>query len=152
MGCWAGSQPPAPKQEGGLFSTACGMRPSARSPWFLVYFQAQEVSAKRLHAPPRHTPCVHAKLLQSVSQFYDPIDYSQPGSSVHGILQTRILEWVAMPSSRESSQPRDQTHVSYISCIGQQLLYHQCHLGSPTPSPAAPKLPSVPIEGFWGWA
>ena len=37
---------------------------------------------------------------------------SPPGSSVHGILQARILEWVAMPSSRGSSQPRDQTRVS----------------------------------------
>ena len=38
--------------------------------------------------------------------------YSMPGSSVHGILQARILEWVAMPSSRGSSLPRDQTQVS----------------------------------------
>ena len=44
---------------------------------------------------------------------------SPPGSSVHGILQARILEWVAMPSSRGSSPPRDQTQVSYISCIGR---------------------------------
>ena len=40
-----------------------------------------------------------------------------PGSSVCGILQATILEWVAMPSSRGSSWPRDQTHISYISCI-----------------------------------
>ena len=42
------------------------------------------------------------------------MDCSPPGSSVHGILQARILEWVAMPSSRGSSQPRDQTQVSHI--------------------------------------
>ena len=36
----------------------------------------------------------------------------------------RILEWVALPSSRGSSQPRDQTHVSYVSHIGRQALYH----------------------------
>ena len=48
----------------------------------------------------------------------DPVDCSLPGSSVHGILQARIPEWVAMPSSRGSSQPRNQTHISYISCIG----------------------------------
>ena len=47
-----------------------------------------------------------------------------PGSSVHGILQARILEWVAMPFSRGSSWPGDQTCVSYISCIGRQVLYH----------------------------
>ena len=43
------------------------------------------------------------------------MDFSPPGSSVHGILQARILEWVAMPSSRGSSQPRDQTQVSCIA-------------------------------------
>ena len=42
----------------------------------------------------------------------DPLDSSPPGSSVRGILQARMLEWIAMPSSRGSSQPRDQTHVS----------------------------------------
>ena len=41
----------------------------------------------------------------------DPMDCSPQGSSVHGILQARILEWVAMPFSWESSQPRDRTHV-----------------------------------------
>ena len=46
----------------------------------------------------------------------DPLDCSPPGSSVHGILQARIPEWVAMPSSRGSSQPRNQTHFSLGSC------------------------------------
>ena len=45
----------------------------------------------------------------------NPRDYSPPGSSVHGILQARILEWVAMPSSRGSSQHRDQTQVSHTA-------------------------------------
>ena len=40
-----------------------------------------------------------------------------------GILQSRIREWVAMPSSRGSFSPRDRTHVSYISCIGRWVLY-----------------------------
>ena len=44
---------------------------------------------------------------------------SLPGSSVHGILQARILGWIAMPSSRGSSQPRDRTLVSLVSCIGR---------------------------------
>ena len=47
-----------------------------------------------------------------------------------GILQARILEWVAMLSSRGSSRPRDRTHVSYVSCIGRRVLYHARHLGS----------------------
>ena len=56
------------------------------------------------------------------------------GSSVHGILQARILEWVAMPSSRGSSRPRDRTHVSYVSCIVRWVLYQYHHLGSPEKS------------------
>ena len=59
------------------------------------------------------------------------MDCSPPGSSVHGILQARIPEWVAMLSSRRSSWPRDWTCVSYVSCIGRQVLYHQCHLERP---------------------
>ena len=47
-----------------------------------------------------------------------------PGPSVHGILQGRILEWVAISSSRESSQPRDWTHDSYVSCFGRRVVYH----------------------------
>ena len=45
------------------------------------------------------------------------MDYSPPGSSVHGILQARILEWVAMPFARGSSRPRDWTCISCVSCI-----------------------------------
>ena len=47
--------------------------------------------------------CVCAELLQSSPTLRDPMDCSPPGASVHGILQARILEWVAMPSSRGSS-------------------------------------------------
>ena len=56
--------------------------------------------------------CVCAKLLQSCPTLCDPIDQRLPGCSVHGILQARVLEWVAMSSSRGSSQPRDQIQVS----------------------------------------
>ena len=68
--------------------------------------------------------CTHAKLLQSCLTLWDPMDWSLPGASVHGIFQTRILEWVAMPSSRGSSWLRDQTHVSFVSCIGRWIVYH----------------------------
>ena len=47
------------------------------------------------------------------------MDYSPPGSSVHGILQAKILEWVAISFSRACSQHRDQTDTSYISCTRQ---------------------------------
>ena len=49
---------------------------------------------------------------QSRPTLCGPMDSSPPGSSVHGILQARILEWVAIPFSRGSSQPRDRTQVS----------------------------------------
>ena len=64
--------------------------------------------------------CVCAKSLQSCLTHCDPMDCSPPGSSVHGILQARILEWVAMPSSRGPSRPRDRISI----CIVRQVLYH----------------------------
>ena len=65
--------------------------------------------------------CVCVLVAQSCLTLCDPMDCSPPGSSVHGILQARILEWVAISLSRESSWPRDQT---CISCIGRQILDH----------------------------
>ena len=56
-----------------------------------------------------------AKLLQLSPTLCDSMDYSPEGSSVHGILQARILEWVAMPSSRGSSWSRDRTTSTYIA-------------------------------------
>ena len=56
---------------------------------------------------------LHAKSLQSCPTLYNPMDHS---SSVHGILQARILEWIAMPSFRGSSQPRDRICVSHLLC------------------------------------
>ena len=53
-----------------------------------------------------------------------PYGLYPPGSSVPEILQTKILEWVAMPSSRGSSQLRDQTHISCISCIAGAFFSH----------------------------
>ena len=52
------------------------------------------------------------------------MDYSWPGSSIHGILQARILEWIASSSSRGFSQPRYRAHVSCITCIDMHILYH----------------------------
>ena len=50
--------------------------------------------------------------------------FATPWTVVHGILQTRILEWVAIFFSRASSWPRDGTRISYASCFGRQVLYH----------------------------
>ena len=65
-----------------------------------------------------------AKTLQLCPTLCNPMDCSLLGSCVHGIPQARILEWVTIPFSRGSSQPRDQTQVSYVFCIGRQVLYH----------------------------
>ena len=65
--------------------------------------------------------CVHAKSLQWCPNLCDPMDYSLPGSSVHGILQARILEWVAIPSSRASFWPTDQTCVFCGSWIAGEF-------------------------------
>ena len=56
-----------------------------------------------------------SEVVQSCPTLCDPVDCSPPGSSVHGILQARILEWVAISFSRGSSRPRDQTQVSCIA-------------------------------------
>ena len=66
--------------------------------------------------------CTHAESLQSCLTLQDPMDCSPPGSSVHGILQVRILEWFVMTSSRESSWPRDRTHMSCVSCTAVDSL------------------------------
>ena len=71
-----------------------------------------------------------------VTQLYpclwDSMDCIPPGSSVHGISQARILEWVAILFSKESSQPRDQTHVSCIAIWaisnGLWLQYDHCNM------------------------
>ena len=60
-------------------------------------------------------------------RLWDSMDCSLPGSSIHGILQARILEWVAMPSSRESSPPG----IKPTSLIGRRVLYHSHHQGCP---------------------
>ena len=67
------------------------------------------------------------------------MDCSSPGSSMHEIPQARILEWFVVPTSRGSSQPRDQTH---IPCIGRRILCHCATWGSPTFLVMVPVLPS----------
>ena len=70
----------------------------------------QWLSFERPGAPP-----LRKKIAQSSPTLWDPMDCSLSGSSVHGIFQARILEWVAISFSRGSSQPRDQTQLSYIA-------------------------------------
>ena len=67
---------------------------------------------------------VHYASARSCLTVCDSMDRSLPGSSVHGIFQARILEWVANSFSRGPSWSGDRTHVSWVSCIGRQILYH----------------------------
>ena len=100
-----------------------------------------------------------------VSDSLQPMDCSPAGSSVHRLLQARILEWVAMPSSGWSSWPRDQTCLSCIPWIGRQILYHwatwEGHLSGHYPSIRRPwttrqeqrqsPCTSVSSSVKWGW-
>ena len=63
-------------------------------------------------------------VIQACSILFDPMDYSPPGSSVRGIFQARIVEWVAISSSRGSSQHRDGTHVSCVPGIAGGFFPH----------------------------
>ena len=74
------------------------------------------------------------KVAQSCLTLCDPLDCSPPGSSVHGILQARTLEWVAVPFSRGSSQPRDRTQISRVAggfFTAERILYQLSYEGSP---------------------
>ena len=72
------------------------------------------------------------KVARSCPTLSDPMDCSSPGSSVHGILQARILQWVAMPSFKGSSQPRDRAQGSSPGLWHRrQILYHLSYQESP---------------------
>ena len=83
------------------------------------------------HTHPQMRVCM-LSLFSRIWLFATPWTIPCQASLSMGILQARILEWVAMPSSRGSFRPRDQTQVSYVSYTGSQILYHSCHLGSPS--------------------
>ena len=83
---------------------------------------------------PMCTPCVCACSVMSNS--VSPHGLYPPGSSIHGISQASILEWVTISYSRGSSRPRDQTH---ISCIGKWICLSLSHLGHPLDIMASPQ-------------
>ena len=66
-------------------------------------------------APQYNFMCVLVLVAQLCPTLRNPVDYSLPGSSVHGILQARKLKWIAIPFSKGSSLLRDGTWVSYIA-------------------------------------
>ena len=75
---------------------------------------------------------VKVSVVSEWHNFATPMDCSPPGSSVQGILQARILGWVAIPFSRGSSPPKDKT---LVSCIAGWFFYHLSHQGSPSVMP-----------------
>ena len=91
---------------------------------------------------------VEVLVAQSCPAVCDPMDYSFPGSSVHGILQARILEWVAISFSRGSSWPRDRTH---IFCLASGFFNTEPR-GKPTEPPGEPPKPQCDATKHWiGW-
>ena len=73
------------------------------------------------NSEPQWSKRLHAQLLLCLT-LCDPMDCSPQASSVHGIFQARVLEWVAIFSSKGSSWPRDQICISFISWTGKQIL------------------------------
>ena len=73
--------------------------------------------------------CCCWQVLSCVCLFVTPGDCSLPGSSVHWILQARILEWVAIPFSRGIFPTQGSTQVSCLCWTGRLILYHERHLG-----------------------
>ena len=90
--------------------------------WWWTGLPATLEMSSTLLDHPSHLPHLCPQSLQSCPTLCNPKDCSPPGPSVHGTLQARILEWVAMPSSRGCSQPKDQTHISCVSCVGRRVL------------------------------
>ena len=90
--------------------------------WYLYFITTIEIKVYWMNtwvniikADDHQIECYVYLVAQSGLTLCNPIDCSPPGSSVHGIPQTRILEWVAIPFSRGSSWPRNQIQVSYIA-------------------------------------
>ena len=80
------------------------------------FFNTRKFSILKFYSVNLSTmPCCCYLATKSCLTLCDPMDCSPPGSSVHGILQAGILEWVAIPLSWVSSRPRDRTHVSYLA-------------------------------------
>ena len=100
---------------------------------YLVIVASSLITASEPHGPKK--PLAHlfnilfsSEVAQLCLTPCDPMDCSLPGSFVHGILQTRILEWIAISFSRGSFRPRDRTQVS---CPAGGTLYRLSHQGSP---------------------
>ena len=123
---------------GGFFTAEPLGKPFAKGTIWCFYFPSKlqcvewPLGGKLVPVvPSAGFPTVLLVLTQWYPPLCDPKDCSPPDSSVHGILQARILEWIAISFSGGSFQPKDQTRASCISCIGRWILYHLTHRGSP---------------------
>ena len=97
--------------------------------------------------PDHRRPAVRLRMLSCVSlQPPPPPNCRPPGSSVRGIFPAGILDWVAISSSRGSSQLRDRTRVSCHSCLGKRILYHLATWESMAPSTTYLNLTSFDIS------
>ena len=94
-----------------------------RLKWKWGYAFHKASSYKAIHLLPCVCACLLAQLCLTLGNLYSLADYSLSGSSAHVIFQARRLEWVTISSFRGSSQHRDRTHISCVSCIGRQILY-----------------------------
>ena len=92
----------------------------AHQPWRLL-----ASSTRSSHHLVQPSTCPHAYAVSQLCPIlWDPMGCSPPDSPILGILKVRILEWLAISSSSGSFQLRDWTHISWVSCIGRQILYH----------------------------
>ena len=100
-------------------------------------FSRQKYWSGWLYLPPDFLYREESEVAQSCPTLCDPMDCSLPGSSIHGIFQARILEWVAISFYRRSSRPRDWTQVSHI--VGRRFtiwatrVAQMLHFPSPQP-------------------
>ena len=95
----------------------------------VTFFKKEQEAIENMQKVTLTKPvCCISEVLQSCLTLCKPIDCSPPDSSICGIFQAGVLEWVASSFSRGSSQPRDWT---WVSCICRQMLYRLSHQGSP---------------------
>ena len=111
------------------------------------YFSKADIFYQLIPFLPVVCVCICTKSLQSCLIFCDPMDCSPPGSSVHGILQARILEWIAIPFSRGSFWPRDWTCVSWGCCTAGRFFITEPP-GKPTMDTFYSEI-SVPRYHWW---
>ena len=109
--------------------------------WFLSYLSIIFHFRKYNHSEIICSKNLKVLVVQSCLTLCDARDCSPPASSVQGILQARIAEWVALPPPGDLPNSGIKPISLYVSCIGRCVLYHYCHL----------EIPSLPILCALRW-